>query len=294
MQQLVNSAWLEARLGREDLCVLHCSITHVTDENGKPDYDSGRSAWAEGHIPGSQHVDLVHELSDKDSDIPLMMPSLDQLRDVLEGVGVADGRQIVLYDNNFSMWAARVWWMLRAVSVEAAVLDGGWRTWIQEGRPVETGEQQPAPIDTLTLTPKPEYFVTKDQVLDQLGSASTCLIDALHPKVFHGERQDYKRPGHIPGARNVPALHLVDRESHQYLPLNDLRQRFEATSASNADRVITYCGGGVAASSAAFALGLLGIFNVAVYDGSLNEWAADPTLPMTTTDGTREQVKCEL
>lgn len=284
MQQLVDSAWLEARLGRDDLCVLHCSITHLTDEAGKPDYGSGRSGWAEGHIPGSQHVDLVGDLSDKNSEIPLMMPSLDQLREALEAVGVSDGRQVVLYDNNFSMWATRVWWMLRAVSIDAAVLDGGWRTWAQEGRPVEIGDQQPEPIGTLTLTPRPGAFATKEQVLDQLGDESSCLIDALHPKVFRGERQDYKRPGHIPGAQNVPALHIVDRESHQFLSLDDLRQCFESTSASSAGHVITYCGAGVAGSSAAFALGLLGISNVAVYDGSLNEWAADPALPMTTGD----------
>ena len=282
MQQLVDGAWLEARLGREDLCILHCSITHMTDEDGKPDYGSGRSGWAEGHIPGSRHVDLVGDLSDKNADIPLMMPSLDQLRSALEAVGAADGRQIVLYDNNFSMWAARVWWMLRAVSIDAAVLDGGWRTWTREGRPVETGDQQPEASGALTLTPRPGSFVTKEDVLDQLGNESICLIDALHPKVFRGERQDYQRPGHIPGAQNVSALHLVDRNTHQYLPLEGLRERFEQTSADSAERVITYCGAGVAGSSAAFALGLLGISNVAVYDGSLNEWAADPTLPMTT------------
>lgn len=281
MQQLVDAAWLEARPGRGDLCVLHCSITHTTGADGKPDYADGRAAWVESHIPGSQHVDLVGDLSDRNSEIPLMMPSLEQLKEVLEGVGVADGRQVVLYDNNFSMWAARVWWMLRAVSVDAAVLDGGWRTWTQEGRPVETGDRRPASRGTLTLRPRPGLFATKEQVVDQLDDPSTCLIDALHPKVFSGERQEYRRPGHIPGARNVSALHLVDRDSHKYLPLDELRQRFATASPGAADRVITYCGAGVAGSSAAFALGLLGITDVAVYDGSLNEWAADPTLPMT-------------
>jgi thiosulfate/3-mercaptopyruvate sulfurtransferase len=74
----------------------------------------------------------------------------------------------------------------------------------------------------------------------------------------------------------------VDRETHRTLPLDDLRERFAATTANTADRVITYCGAGVAASSAAFALGLLGISNVAVYDGSMTEWAADPRLPLVT------------
>ncbi len=284
MQQLVDAAWVQERLGSGDLCVLHCSITHATDADGRPDYDSGRSSWMEGHIPGSQHVDLVGALSDRDSELPMMMPSVEQLKEVLEAVGVADGRQVVLYDDNYCMWAARVWWMLRAVGVDAAVLDGGWRTWTQEGRPVETGDQPPASAGTLTLTPRSGCFVTKDEVLGQLGSESTCLIDALHPRVFRGERQDYQRPGHIPGARNVSAMHLVDRETHKYLPLEELREHFAGSSATSADRVITYCGAGVAGSSAAFALVLLGVTDVAVYDGSLNEWSADPTLPMTTQE----------
>jgi thiosulfate/3-mercaptopyruvate sulfurtransferase len=74
----------------------------------------------------------------------------------------------------------------------------------------------------------------------------------------------------------------VDRETHKTLPLDDLRERFAGTTANTADRVITYCGAGVAASSAAFALGLLGISNVAVYDGSMTEWAVDPSLPLVT------------
>ncbi len=279
MNQLVAAAWLQARLGSPALCVLDCSITHETHD-GRPAFGNGHSSWIQGHIPGSQHVDLVGDLSDQAVDTPLMMPPVEQLRDALQAVGVADGRQIVLYDNNFSMWAARVWWMLRAVGVDATVLDGGWRTWTRQGRPVESGEEGPRSTGTLTLTPRPGLFVTKEDVLAQLEDESSCLIDALHPKVFRGERQDYARPGHIPGARNVSALHLVDRETHRFLPLADLRERFDAASANSAERVITYCGAGIAGSSAAFVLKLLGYPRVAVYDGSLNEWTADPALPM--------------
>jgi thiosulfate/3-mercaptopyruvate sulfurtransferase len=280
--QLVDSSWLEAQLGRRDLSILDCSITHAVDDEGKPAYRSGRSVWADGHIPGSQHVDLLQDLSDREAKTSMMMPPVEQLCDALRAAGVADGQQVVLYDNNMTMWAARVWWMLQSVSLDAVILNGGWRTWTREGRPVERGEQRPAPAGELTLVQKPGYFVTKEDVLKQLGNEATCLIDALQPKVFRGEREDYQRPGHIPGAHNVPAVDLVDRETHMTLPLDDLRERFTATTANTADRVITYCGAGVAASSAAFALGLLGISNVAVYDGSMTEWAADPTLPLVT------------
>jgi thiosulfate/3-mercaptopyruvate sulfurtransferase len=83
-----------------------------------------------------------------------------------------------------------------------------------------------------------------------------------------------------PPSVNVPAIAIVDPVTHAYLPAAQLRAQFAAVGALNRERVITYCGGAIAASSDAFVLTLLGITNVAVYDGSLLEWAPDPTLPM--------------
>ena len=90
----------------------------------------------------------------------------------------------------------------------------------------------------------------------------------------------YGRAGRIAGSVNVPARDLVEPKTHAYLDRETLRTRFAAAGALDADRVITYCGGGIAASSAAFVLHLLGHDRAAVYDASLSEWAADPTLPM--------------
>jgi thiosulfate/3-mercaptopyruvate sulfurtransferase len=92
----------------------------------------------------------------------------------------------------------------------------------------------------------------------------------------------YARPGHISGSVNVSARDLLHRPTHEYLPMDELRALVEPTGALDADRVVTYCGGGIAASSDAFVLTLLGQKNVAVYDGSLLEWASDPDLPMST------------
>ncbi|NNE10417.1 MAG: sulfurtransferase, partial [Gemmatimonadetes bacterium] len=89
---------------------------------------------------------------------------------------------------------------------------------------------------------------------------------------------EYGRRGHIPGARNVTAWEILDRETMRFRPVDELRARFG--SIPDAPRVITYCGGGVAAASDAFALHLLGHRNVAVYDGGLFEWCADRELPL--------------
>jgi thiosulfate/3-mercaptopyruvate sulfurtransferase len=91
----------------------------------------------------------------------------------------------------------------------------------------------------------------------------------------------YGRPGRIKGSVNLPAAHLLDLATNEFLPAAELRKRFEAVGAFG-KRAITYCGGGIAASADAFALVMLGHPDVKLYDASLSEWAIDPNLPMET------------
>jgi thiosulfate/3-mercaptopyruvate sulfurtransferase len=128
-------------------------------------------------------------------------------------------------------------------------------------------------------------FVTKDDVLAATRRDDVVIVDALQPEAYRGERQDYGRPGHIPGACNVPFTSTVDPGTHRYLPREGLEAAFEQVLARGPSEVITYCGGAVAASSDAFVLNLLGVENVAVYDGSMLEWAADPSLPLVSGGG---------
>lgn len=94
------------------------------------------------------------------------------------------------------------------------------------------------------------------------------------------EDRGYARPGHVKGSENVSFTHLVDRETGAFLSNEELRKEFEAAGALDRARVISYCGGGIAATTNAFVLLMLGHPNVSVYDGSLEEWARDPSLPM--------------
>lgn len=155
---------------------------------------------------------------------------------------------------------------------------------VRRERPVAAGPETPPAPARFTAHPRPGLFVTKEEVLGGLDDDRTAIVNALEPSVFRGDRVDYGRAGHIPGSANVPFIDLVDRHTHRYLPPAELRNVFGDVLASEPDRIVTYCGAGVAASSAAFALGLLGVEGVAVYDGSMLEWAADPSLPLVTGD----------
>jgi thiosulfate/3-mercaptopyruvate sulfurtransferase len=109
-----------------------------------------------------------------------------------------------------------------------------------------------------------------------------CIINALTPLEYEGKLAFYGRPGHIPNSVNVSARSLVNKKTHAFLPAIELQAEFTNSCAFTKERAIIYCGGGAAASSVAFALTLLGASNVAVYDGSLIEWAQDSKLPMVT------------
>jgi len=190
---------------------------------------------------------------------------------------------VVLYDRAVNMWAARVWWMLRAVGFDrAAVLNGGWKKWTLEGRLTSTAPCVYPPA-RFVARPRPDLFVGKDAVLAGLGARATCVLNALSEEQHRGTGGvAYGRPGRIAGSGNVPARALVDPATHAYLEPDVLRRRFADAGALEAGRVITYCGGGIAASSDAFILALLGHDRVSVYDASLSEWARDPSLPMET------------
>lgn len=178
------------------------------------------------------------------------------------------------------MWAARLWWMLRVFGFDdAAVLDGGWSAWSSAGRPV-CSTPCGYPAATFHPSPRPELVVTKDQVLADLGDPDVCLIDALGRRQHRGEVNEYGRRGHIPGSGNVTAWEVLDRDTQRYRPVDELRRQLGP--ALDAKQIITYCGAGAAAASVANVLVRLGRPDVAVYDGGLLEWCADPRLPLET------------
>ncbi len=283
MDPLVSGAWLEKELGAPDLRVLDCSVVMEVDTDGRRQYRPGGSDWERSHIPGSAHVDLFEQISDTSSPYPFMLPSAGQFGAAMAQLGVGDGTRVVLYDSAINAWASRVWWMLRAFGFDdAAVLDGGWRSWTADGRPISADPPPQHPPVTFTPRPRSGLFVGREQVLEALDRSEVCIVDALPDVMYRGERQDYARPGHIPSARNVPFGAVVDLNTHRYLPEDRLRAAFTEVLSAEPDRVITYCGGAIAASSDAFVLHLLGVENVSIYDGSLFEWAADPSLPLVT------------
>jgi thiosulfate/3-mercaptopyruvate sulfurtransferase len=276
MDSLVTAEWLNEHLNDPDLVVLDCSVLVQPTGNGGFDSVSGRPQYDKGHIPTAGFADLKGELSDIESPFGFAVPTPEQFAAAMSALGVGDDSRVVLYDASGSVWAARVWWMLRWIGFDkVALLDGGLAAWTAQGLPLST-EPVSRSVGTLTIALRPELIVGKDEVLAAISDDTVSIIDALPEAQYRGEMSMYARPGHITSATNVPVLSLIN-ETGRYRPTQELEKLFTGDRDS---RTITYCGGGIAASANAFVMTRLGYKDVAVYAASLQEWAADESLPM--------------
>lgn len=278
MGSLVSVDWLSEHLNDPDLVVLDCTVVVEQTEDGSFRQVNGRPTYEAGHIPTAGFADLMGALADTDSPYESDLPTPEQFAAAMGELGVGDNTRVVLYDNYNSSWAARVWWMLRWVGHDdAAILDGGVKAWTDSGRPLSTDGASETPR-TLTIALRPGLFADKEDVLAAIEDDNVVLVDSLPEAHYRGDWAIYDRPGHIKSAINIPVTALTD-ESGLYRSDEELAALF--TGDRNA-RTITYCGGGIAASSDAFIMTRLGYTDVAIYMPSIQEWAADPDLPMET------------
>ena len=245
-----------------------------------PRIRSGRREYRAGHIPGSGFLDLLTVHDRARPKRTMTAPAPEHFAATVGAAGLGSEHRVVLYDRRETMWAARLWWLLRAFGHDqAAVLDGGWAAWQAAGRPVCA---RPCGYPPPTFVPHPRLglLVGKEQVRAALDDPSVVLVNALGRRQHRGEVNEYGRRGHIPGSVNITAWEILDRDTGRYRPEPALRAK--VADLLDADQVITYCGAGAAAASLAHTLVRLGQPHVAVYDGGLVEWCADRSLPLQT------------
>jgi thiosulfate/3-mercaptopyruvate sulfurtransferase len=278
---LKSTDWLDAHLADEDLRVYDCTSFLIPDPVSTYRAESGHANWAQAHIPGAGYIALQNDLSDPASGLRFTMPSPTHIAETMAAFGVNDRSTVVLYSTSHYMWASRIWWMLKSIGFERAfVLDGGFAKWIREGRLVAKASR-PYPRGNLAARPRDDLFVDRSAVLAAIGDPDTILVNALPAGQYRGDPDapHQGRRGHIKSSVNLPAMSLLSAPG-------TLRERAEIeallsdTGIGRNRKVICYCGGGVSATCVALALTVCEFDRVAVYDGSLNEWAADPRLPM--------------
>lgn len=286
-QYLVETDWLEEHLDDPGVTVLDVTAKLTAELT-----NTAREAlYEKGHVPGSTFFDVAGakgELSDPNAALPWTWPSAEQFAETMGRYGIDNNTRVVLVArtpragiDSGTMWCTRAWWTMHHMGADVAILRGGIEKWVGEGRPMITDESRPEPASFTVRAGWERARADKDDVLAALDDTSTCVVDALPASSFDGTDPGYgPRRGHIDGAVNLSFRDLIDGETAGFVSPEKMRTLLEDSRLLAKPRVITYCGGAIAATVDAFAMALFGHENVAVYDGSLMEWSADPSLPM--------------
>ncbi len=261
---LVSTTWLARHLDDPGLVLLH-----VGPQAG---YDSL-------HIPGARSIHL-REISSPERIPALELPAPEALDSVLESKGIADDSRIVIYwSDGWSSPATRTYLTLvwAGLGARTSILDGGLAAWIAERRPVTAAVTAVRP-GRLTIRPRGDIVVTADWLAPRLERSGLALIDARDTRFYLGNYASDPRPGHIPGAYNVPFPTVLD-EAGRFRAPADLRAMLGGVRAQPGDTVVAYCHIGQQATMVWFAARLAGL-DARLYDGSFTQWSADSRYPV--------------
>ncbi|MFF0815266.1 sulfurtransferase [Rhodococcus sp. NPDC003318] len=278
----VSVAWLREHLDDPALVVVDSS-THLTlPKDGPYTVEPGRATYEAAHIPGAVFADLLTDFADPDSAEAWTAPESERFAAAAGALGIGDGVHVVVYDQHDGYWATRFWWHLRLEGFDdVAVLDGGLPAWQASGAPVTDAPTSPTPA-TFAARRRDDLIRSTQQILDAIDDEKTVIVNVLDPATYRGDASAYARPGHIPGSINLPVAQIRDPQEGTLRPTAELRALFEDAGLLDPGiTLVTYCGGGIAATGVAHALALVGRDDVAVYDGSLTAWTADDSLPLT-------------
>jgi thiosulfate/3-mercaptopyruvate sulfurtransferase len=246
----------------------------------RPDHDAA-------HIPGAVFLDMDTDLADPPGPAgrhPL--PSVERLQSALRRAGVRDESLVVAHDDAQGVQAARAWWLLRWAGFAAgrvAVLDGGYRGWVDAGLPTTAEPSRPAPGD-VTVRPGGMPVLDADEAAALAGSG--VLLDARAPERYRGEHEPVDpKAGHIPGARNAPATDVLGPHGGWREPAS-LAEWLKGLADGADGEVGAYCGSGATAAALVLAAEHAGLRPperpIALYVGSWSNWSADPGRPVAT------------
>jgi thiosulfate/3-mercaptopyruvate sulfurtransferase len=294
---LVSTEWLAGHAGDPEVVVV--------DMRWRDD-GSGERRYRAGHIPGAVYLDWSRHIVDPDHPIAFMLAPPERFAAALAERGIRDDSVVVAYADQHGSGPFRLWWACRLYGHEdqVRILDGGWRKWVAEGRPVEAAEPPPRPA-SWTAHHGPNLVATAEDVKAARERDDVVVLDSRPPEQFRGEAVWFEtgpiaagpdgiartprgplRAGRVPWARNVPAAELYHPD-HTFKSPDELRALFEQAGVPPVTEAITHCGVGISASALLYAAHRAGIVDVKLYDASWEEWGRDPSAPIARGDPER-------
>ena len=240
----------------------------------------GPREYLSRHIPGAVYAHLERDLSGpltgRNGRHPL--PDPEALIPTLGGLGIGDGIQVVVYDQDSGMFAVRLWWLLRWMGHDGvALLDGGFAKWTAEKRATAAGQEVRA-RRPFSGSPRPDMVVDADEVARLVAHEPARLVDARAPERYRGEVEPIDRvAGHIPGAVNDYYMQNLGEDGTFRSP-EALRERIASViGGASPKEIVCYCGSGVTACHNLLALEIAGLPGARLYPGSWSEWSSDPS-----------------
>ncbi|MBN9670419.1 3-mercaptopyruvate sulfurtransferase [Roseibium aggregatum] len=276
-QPLVSTQWLADRLSSPDLVVVNAWMPPVTEPEAQPVYPTA-------HIPGAVFFD-INEICDKQSDLPHMLPQPHVFSSAMRKLGIGDGQTLVVYDDFGFYSAPRVWWTLRCMGAERVfILDGGLPKWQAEERPVE--DTVPHRVQS-HFTARLNHGAVADleNIRHSISSGARQLLDARSAERFAGAAPEPRaglKSGHMPTALNLPFTQLIGTDG-TFRSKAELAEIFQAAGVDFEKPVTTTCGSGVTAAILTLGLTILGVRDLALYDGSWAEWGGREDTKIATT-----------
>jgi thiosulfate/3-mercaptopyruvate sulfurtransferase len=251
--------------------------------------DEDTEAYHRGHLPNAVAVNWTTDLQDpvrRDFVSPQAFAALQ------DRLGITNATPVILYGGNNNWFAAYAYWYYKVYGhADVRLVDGGRKAWELEGRKMVT-ESPAVTATTGYRAAKPDLAIRafRNQVLEEyVGNPTAALVDVRSPEEYRGERlapdhlpnEAAQRPGHIPGAVNIPWAKAVDAESGRFLATEQLRSLY-GDQGITADRdVVAYCRIGERSAHTWFVLHeLLGFPHVRNYDGSWTEWGSLVGVPI--------------
>src|SRR5258706_5020647 len=260
---LVDVAELQKKLGSANLCII--------DTRPAEDY-------AKGHIPGATHFDLFGLSLVDTSDAPLKA-FMFMIHHVLELRGVNETKEVVFYEDNSGMRAARGAWFLEYFGhPNVKMLDGGMQAWKSAGAPVTTDAAAPKAA-TFKSAERREVLATADDVLDALDKNDSVILDTRSEGEHFGATVRAARGGAILRSIHIEWTDNLDA-SGKFKSNEELQTMYSQAGITADKEVYSYCQGGYRAAHSYIALRLLGFPKVRNYIGSWKELGDRADLPL--------------
>jgi thiosulfate/3-mercaptopyruvate sulfurtransferase len=234
--------------------------------------------FAHGHIPGAVHFDLFGLSLIDTNDAPLKA-FMYMIQHVLELRGVSNDKEVVFYEENSGMRAARgVWFLEYFGHPNVRMLDGGIQAWKAAGGSITT-EAAPPKAAKFATDERREVLATVDDVHHSLDRKGVAILDTRSEGEYLGTHVRAARGGAIPGAIHIEWTENLDAAG-KFKSDADLKALYDKVGITPEKEVISYCQGGYRAAHSYVALRLIGFPKVRNYIGSWKEWGDRIDLPI--------------